>query len=393
MPCPAKIQIIRSRCFMLFITAALLIECSEDEQVVPVIKAGTIWTWGSNQSGGLGDGTQDEKRAPVQIENGSVWKEVSPGSYSTYAIREDGTLWAWGDNSYGQLGDGTTIPKYSPVQIGAGTNWDHISAGSLHVIAIKNDGTLWSWGRNANGQLGLGIAGSFESSPKQVGSETKWSLVSAGDNYSVALKTDRSLWAWGGNENSQLGDETFTNRTAPVRIGSSKHWKMIASGFSNTFAIRTDGTLWGWGNNITGQLGVGVFENFILERPYQLNDEKSWVKISNGFRHVLAIKADGSLWAWGNNSSGQLGTGNKSAYALPVRIGTDNDWADVSAGQSHSIAISKDGTVWAWGQNQFGQVASSEIIEQLTPYMIPGDGKWILVRTGSGSSFSAGLKE
>ncbi len=177
---------------------------------------------------------------------GIDWSAIAAGGSHTVALKSDGTLWAWGDNDYGQLGDGTTTDKATPTQIGSATNWSAIAAGSRHTVGLKSDGTLWTWGRNPYGQLGDGTTVD-KYSPTQVGSATNWSTVAAGRHHTASLTSDGTLWAWGRNDYGQLGDGTTASKNTPTQIGSATNWSAVAAGGHHTVAIKTDGTLWTWG--------------------------------------------------------------------------------------------------------------------------------------------------
>src|SRR5439155_1562430 len=190
--------------------------------------------------------------------------QISAGDTHTVALKSDGTLWAWGLNAYGQLGDGTTSrDRASPVAVGADSNWSAVAAGKgengrAHTVALKTDGTLWAWGHNGFGELGDGTPLS-RSSPVQVGSTTDWMVVCAGASHTVALKSHGTLWAWGINVDGQLGDgTTATQRLEPVQVGTATNWAAVAAGVSHTVALKADGTLWAWGQNTFGQLGAGT---------------------------------------------------------------------------------------------------------------------------------------
>jgi len=186
-----------------------------------------LWAWGDGFWGQLGDGTNSwSNNTPTQIGNATNWVYVSAGSRHTVAIRRDGTLWAWGHNSFGQLGDGTTADRNTPVQVGEFTNWVSVSAGTNHTMAIREGGTLWAWGQNGSGELGDGT-GINRSSPGQIGNESNWASVFAssgdpifswGNGHTLAIRTDGTLWVWGSNDSGQLGDGTMTNRLYPFRI-------------------------------------------------------------------------------------------------------------------------------------------------------------------------------
>src|SRR3989338_5085700 len=181
----------------------------------------TVYVWFKDSAGNVSVVVSDSITYSPTTTN---WSSVSAGYYHTIAIKTDWTLWAWGFNNYGQLGDGTTTNRSSPTQIGSGTNWSSVSAGGYHTVAIKTDGTLWVWGNNGNGKLGDGTT-TDRYSPVQIGSGTNWSSVSTGGHHTIAIKTDGTLWAWGYNVYGGLGDGTTTDRTTPTQIGVS--WTML----------------------------------------------------------------------------------------------------------------------------------------------------------------------
>ncbi len=310
------------------------------------IKDGTLWAWGRNWTGQLGDGTKFDRLVPTQIGVSADWASVSAGDDHTIAIKVDGTLWAWGDNSYGRLGDGTSTSRWAPTKIGAASNWASISAGDRYTIATKTDGTLWAWGHNCEGQLGNGTI-IDRLVPTKIGVDTDWASISAGFEHTIATKTDGTLWAWGYNGNGQLGDGTYIKRLVPTKIGVDTDWDSISGAGDNfTIATKTDGTLWAWGGNFLGQLGDGTIINRLV--PTQIGVDTDWVSISAGARvfYTIATKTDGTLWLWG--SSWRFGYINR---LVPTKIGVGIDWASVSAGNDHTIAIQTDGTFWSWGSN------------------------------------------
>jgi alpha-tubulin suppressor-like RCC1 family protein len=193
------------------------------------------------------------------------------------ATKTDGTLWAWGFNTRGAVGDGTVISRSSPVQVGSLTNWTTASiSGFGNCAAIKTDGTLWAWGYNAQGQLGQNSLGNL-SSPVQVGALTTWGKVSSG--YVVAaIKTDGTLWAWGFNSSGSVGDGTVINRSSPVQVGSLTDWSLVSSTSGSVTATKKDGTLWAWGGNGVGQLGT----NNVVSRssPVQVGSLTKWSQVS-----------------------------------------------------------------------------------------------------------------
>ena len=299
-----------------------------------------------------------------------IFNEVSAGSSHTVAIKKDGTLWAWGYNYNGQLGDGTTIDRHSPVQIGVDNSWSSVSAGSNHTVAIKKDGTLWAWTYFWSAP-GVSIPLGILYSPVQIGADNNWSSVSAGQNHAVAIKKDGTLWAWGSNWVGQLGDGTAgTSRYSPVQIGVENNWSSVSANSSNhTVAIKKDGTLWAWGRNEYGRLGDGT--TIDRHSPVQIEMDVNWSSVSAGYNHTVAIKKDGTLWAWGRNEYGQLGNGTTTDRHSSVQIEMDVNWSSVSAGHNHAVAIKKDGTLWAWGRNEYGRLGDGTTTSRYSPVLVP----------------------
>ena len=313
---------------------------------------GSLWAWGYNSYGQLGDGTTTNKTTPIKIMDNVV--STSASRYHSLAIKNDGSLWAWGRNSYGQLGDGTTTNKTTPVKIM--DNVVSTSAGLYHSLAIKNDGSLWAWGYNNCGQLGDGTTTNKTTPVKIMDNVVS---TSAGLYHSLAIKNDGSLWAWGYNNCGQLGDGTTTNKTTPVKIMDNV--VSTSAGLYHSLAIKNDGSLWAWGLNANGQLGDGTTTN--KNTPVKIMDNV--VSTSTGYYHSLAIKNDGSLWAWGKNSDGQLGDGTTTNKNTPVKI--MDGVISTSTGYYHSLAIKNDGSLWAWGDNYYGQLGVGDTKDRIVP--------------------------
>ena len=251
--------------------------------------------WGFNLYGQVGDNTLAHRSTPRQEFTSSAnWKQVSLGSNHTLAIKTDGTLWAWGYNLYGQVGDNTLANRSTPRQIGTNTNWKQVFAGpnSGHAQAIKTDGTFWAWGNNFYGQVGDNTRAN-RSTPRQIGTDTNWRQVAGGGNHSIAIKTDGTLWAWGYNTYGQVGDNTRAHRSTPRQIGTDTNWKQVAPGNNHSLAIKTDGTLWAWGRNVFGNIGDNTAGNLAnRSTPRQeFTSSANWINVSSGNERSSALQS------------------------------------------------------------------------------------------------------
>lgn len=414
-----------------------------NQHVLALQADGTLWSWGSNQFGQLGLSTVDltTHATPVQVVTGDPaldrgWKAVSAGGWHSLAQQSDGSLWGWGRNSLGQLGNGSASANNLPQPVSAGPDrdWAGFAAGYLHSAAFKRDGTLWTWGANSTGQLGIGGAVDLlrHSTPLQItepsgfgsiialaagtghtlaarangdlyvwgdnrsgqlgtgagvnnlpvsatlpqaatGDATGWLALEPGGRHTAGLRSNGTLWVWGDNAGGQAGLDPITSPgiTVPARMGTADSWSALAGGASHTIALRADGTLWSWGGNAFGQLGDGSDSDRFSPQQITLTAPQSpdnrWTAVAAGDGHTLALQADGSLWAWGDNSSGQLGVGTTGSHFVPERITTtqpgrfDDNWVAIAAGGLYSAALQADGTLWVWGDNGFGQFGADPL--------------------------------
>ena len=318
---------------------------NEGQTVLATKSDGTLWAWSINDYGQLGLNNRTTYSSPVQVGSDTTWNTgvIGHGNRAqVLATKTDGTLWSWGGENFGQLGQNSVVHKSSPVQI-PGTTWSKgrfkragLAFGSL---AVKTDGTLWSWGYNSYGMLGLNNRTHY-SSPVQIPGTT-WSSVGGG-NHAHAIKTDGTLWSWGINGHGMLGLNNTTSYSSPVQIPGT-NWANIAGGTNCTVATKTDGTLWAWGVNGKGNLGINQQGNNISS-PIQIpgtnwDTENFFV----GEQYGGAIKTDGTLWSWGYNYAGPLGQNASSTnvlYSSPVQI-PGTTWSYTTSVNSYGSAALK----------------------------------------------------
>jgi alpha-tubulin suppressor-like RCC1 family protein len=334
---------------------------------------GTIWAWGSNGFGQLGVGsTPASTTVPLELLSISGVVAIAAGNNSSYAVKTDGTVWAWGYNANGQLGDGSTTNRTTPVAVSGLTNVVAIAAGNVHALALKSDGTVWAWGGNTYGSIGDGST-TQRNSPVQVTSlGTSVVAIAAGTNsHSHAVKMDGSVWSWGYNGNNELGDNSTTTRLSPVQTGSLTTKTAITAGTFHGLAWDGSGNVHGWGYN-DGRLGDGT--TTARATPVAITAWSGPAALSAGYTHTLARYADGSVRASGSNGYGEVGDGTTTKRTSPVTVSGPAGVVSVSAGQGFSAAVSSDGRVWMWGLNQSGQLGDGTLTQRLAPVQISDPG-------------------
>ena len=296
--------------------------------------------------------------------NAQCWDKISSGAYHTIAIAHDGTLWAWGYNANGQVGNNTNLNQVNPVQISTDTDWVFVGAGYYHSFAIKANGTLWGWGYNAFGQLGNSQT-SDRITPTQIGTASDWQSISGGENFSVAIKTNSTIWTVGSNSSGQLGTGNNFDRSSFGQLGTLSDWSQAAAGRFHVIALKTDGKLYAWGNNLNGQLSNGGF-GATLDIPTLVTTTgtANFIKVTASPNASLALRQDNSLWIAGLIAS--TNTTFFQQFAFPTT------WSNVSAGANHIIGAKSDGTLWAYGNNSLGQISQPGFSGVNSPYQVTG---------------------
>ena len=329
---------------------------------------GTVWAWGGNAKGQLGDGTTVDRPTPTQIPTLSGIKGLSASQTYSLALKSDGTVWGWGDNANDQLSDAVPTVSLIPSKLNL-TNIVAISAGSYRALALDNDGVVWAWGYSSR-------------TPMKASLPLPAIAVAAGSNHSVALLSNGSVWTWGSNSSGQLGNPAIgasgNSAQNPTQVPVLESIKTIYSGSNHVIAVSTTGQAWAWGDNRYGQLGNGSVTN--SSTPIAINNLAGFSQFyGNGSHHNFAVKPDGTLYAWGSNSSGELGDGTQVNRSVPVPVAIEATPLSLALGQYHSMALMVDGRVKTWGGNWSGQLGQGipNGPEVLTPAPVsPTD--WII---------------
>ena len=318
---------------------------------------GRAFAWGNSPYGLLGLNQEQQKSSPTQIP-GTTWKNIGRTSYYAYhtsAVKSDGTLWMWGRNTNGQLGQnsGTNAHNSSPVQV-PGTTWAASATGANWTLAAKTDGTLWSWGDNGSGQLGHNSQ-TARSSPTQIPG-TNWGyanngLLAAGAYHAAAIRQDGTLWQWGPNSSGELGQSNYNSYSSPKQVGGDTNWAFCGCDIEKSLGIKTPGALFGWGKNQHGQAAA---DNSRTARFSPIAIPGTWSVAAQGDDQSFGVKTNGEMWVWGNNNYGQCAQNNNTpGYSSPVQVGGDDTWqTTVSALDSSAnrlLALKTDGTLWGWG--------------------------------------------
>jgi alpha-tubulin suppressor-like RCC1 family protein len=346
------------------------------QQALPLPNPNAAASWGDNALGQLGNGTLTARDTPGAVSGlSSGVLQVSGGGDYGLAITSGGTVWAWGENDHGELGDGTVTERTTPVQVSGLSGVRQVSAGVDHSLALRSDGTVWAWGQDDHGQVGNGVFSSTpQLTPVEVPGLTGITKVAAGWLFSLALRSDGTVWAWGVNAAGQLGNGTTTDSALPVQVRVNQVTSIIA-GFSAAYAIRTTtggATLWAWGGNAFGALGDGS----MLSRPSPepVTGAADVAQVAAGQNFVIELATNGSILAWGEDDHGQLGnTASQTPVTRPIEtIAPGTGITQLSAGQYHVLALTSGGGIIAWGRNSEGELGIGTTATVTGPVHVTG---------------------
>jgi alpha-tubulin suppressor-like RCC1 family protein len=330
---------------------------------------GTVWSWGRNYYGQVGNGTTSSRTVPGPIPDLTGIVAVSMGEDHSLALTPEGTVWGWGGNYSGQMGDGTLTNRLSPFQMPDLTGVAAVAAGGIHSLVLNQDGTVWAWGRNEHGQVGLAATGAVVR-PVQVPGLTGVRSIAAGKFHSLALKQDGTVWTWGRNENGELGLGSASHRVyTPTQVPGLTGVAEIVGGYEFSVVLKQDGTVWVWGRNEFGQLGDGTTTSRLS--PVQVPGLSDVSSLFVGWAHVIVLKRDGTMWLWGNNADGQFGDGTTTGRLTPTRAQWLSDFFPLASGGMHLYVMKQDGSVWGMGSNGYGQLGDGSNTRRLRPVLLP----------------------
>lgn len=353
---------------------------------------GTVWSWGQNTWGQLGDGTITDRAIPVQVDGLTNISAIASGGRHNLALAQDGTVWAWGESSCGQLGYARVTTECDPVPSNLGLDsFDDvtvgavlrslpvsvtanqvatlngviaIAAGAFHSLALKSDGTVWAWGANGVGQLGDNTT-TTRAVPSAVSGLSDIVAIAAGANHNLALKRDGTVWAWGFNAVGQLGNGSTTDSSSPIQVTGLSTVRTIGAGEWHSLVVKNDGTVWAWGRNVAGQLGNGTTALAVVS-PVQVLGLTNALMAQGGFSsqdvnnylpahgHTLVLTSEGIVWSFGNNAHGELGDATTTQKVAPVQTTMLRRIKAIAAGGFFSVALKDDGTIYTWGKRRGG---------------------------------------
>ena len=375
-------------------TAGAVSAPAQARAAATLIQSHVVASWGLNTEGELGDGTTTSRGQYGDVRAGNDVVRVAAGMVHALAVRSDGTVWAWGSNGHGELGDGTQTDRSTPVQVAGLTGITQVAAGAFFSLALRSDGTVWAWGANQNGQLGRTTVTDHEVTPARVAVLNGVTKIAAGHDFALALRSDGIVFAWGHGQSGQLGNGGTADSPVPVKIAGLSRVTGIAAGWDASLATENNGisaitSVWAWGGNQYGQLGDGTLAGHAT--PERVTGIPAYIAgVSAGAGIAAVLGTDGSVWDWGANDFGQLGVAPESRIVTrPVNaFAVGSGIIQLSAGGAHMLALKSDGTVLAWGYNVSGQLGRGIVAVAGGPTPVTGLASATQVSAGWQSSYA-----
>ncbi|MFL6098643.1 MAG: RCC1 domain-containing protein [Actinomycetales bacterium] len=346
---------------------------------------GSAWTSGGNPNGQLGDGTTTGRTTFGVVPGHGDFAQTAGGREHVLALDSAGGVWAWGDNARGQVGNGTKVDAKSPTKVTTIALATAVATGHYHSMALLPDSTVECWGLNANGQLGDGSK-TLRTRPVAVAGLSGVQAIRGGRDMSMALDGAGAVWVWGLGTSGQLGDGTTNSSTTPVKVPSlSSGVAKIAAGRDHLAAVKDDGSLWMWGNNTVGEVGDGT--TVMRTAPVHISLPADVVQVELGAEHSVALLADGTVYCWGKGTRGALGTGGTARKLVPTKVaGALPAIGRIGAGRDHTLAASTTGALWVWGFNDAGQLGDGSTTNRLSPKQVSVSGTPL--HLGGGRNYS-----
>ncbi len=331
---------------------------SASDEHTCLVRGGPLWCWGTNAEGRLGDGTTTDALAPVQVGSDQTWVMVSAGTVHTCALKAEGSVWCWGGNGAGQLGQGDTTSRTTPTRVALPQGATMVQSRQSFSCAVLRDASLWCWGANFEGQLGLddGLSTSDHLSPGPVVGNASWAAVTTGQGHACGLQTDGSLWCWGRNTAAMLGlsVDAGVQLRAPQQVGVDRDWASVDANQEYTCALKSDRSLWCWGDLASSTTPTLQPTRFL---------SGNWQRVEANLFHGCALSLSGAGTCWGRNVEGQLGLGDNVDRPTPTAL-LEGPLSTISTGRFHSCQRRASGSVWCTGANQQGQLGLGDRVRR-----------------------------
>jgi alpha-tubulin suppressor-like RCC1 family protein len=331
---------------------------------------GSVWTWGIN-AGILGDNTTNNRSSPVSVVGDHSFTSITRanGTGNTYGLKVDGTIWNWGTNSTGHIGDNSVATRSSPVSVVGNHSFIKVFSNISNAFGLKEDGSLWAWGSNASGQLGINST-TNRSSPTSVVGGHRFVEVLVNSANIYALKKNGNIWAWGRNEVGQLGDGSTSGRSSPISVAGGFSFRSILNVNSviTMYALRADASLWACGSNVSGQLGDGTTVS--RSSPISVIGNISFTRIAGSSGAINGLGDDGTIWSWGQNTEGYLADNSTTDRSSPISTIGDHSFIDVFVTSAEIRAFKADGSLWGWGRGASGRIGDNAAANRSSPVSV-----------------------